>query len=70
MKFIEALEKAKEISKSKINSSTYHSTSIGLSLDDIDMEIEVDEMGNVFYSGGIIGNIEDFEKNTWNVIEE
>lgn len=69
MTFIEALKKAKEISKERITDYTYVSSLVGLTVDGEDTLIEVDEMGNVYDSGGIMCVIEDFEKDTWDIVK-
>lgn len=69
MTFIEALKKAKEISKERVTNYTYISSLVGLTLDGEETLIEVDEMGNVYNSEGIICAIEDFEKDTWDIVK-
>lgn len=69
MTFIEALKKAKEISKGRIDDYSYVSSLVGITLDDEETLIEVDEMGNVYYSDGIMCAIEDFEKDTWDIVK-
>lgn len=69
MTFIEALKKAKEISKERITGYTYVSSLVGLTLDGEETLIEVDEMGNVYNPEGIICPIEDFEKDTWDIVK-
>lgn len=69
MTFIEALKKVKEISKERITGYTYVSSLVGLTLDGEQSLIEVDEMGNVYHYDGIICAIEDFEKDTWDIVK-
>ena len=69
MTFIEALKKAKEISKERVTNYTYVSSLVGLTLDGEETLIEVDEMGNVYYYNGVICAIEDFEKDTWDIVK-